>query len=59
MKTQSETHTHTRVHKDENGRSMKEMDDLYKVGEKHSNNQQVTETFEGTNETFEHRRYQT
>ena len=38
---------------------MKEMDDLYKVGEKHSNNWQVTEIFEGTNETFEHRRYQT
>lgn len=35
------------------------MDDLYKVGEKHSTNRQVTETFEGTNETFEHRRYQT
>lgn len=38
VKTQSGIHTHTCAHKDENGRSMKETDDLYKVGEKHSNN---------------------
>ena len=55
-KWNSYTHMHAQRWK---LKDMKEMGDLYKVGEKHSNNWQVTEIFEGTNETFEHRRYQT